>query len=117
MIDFSTHLADDNETLIIRVGGHLDAESNEYFFQCVQDEIDKGHHKIVINCCDLGYVSSVGLGALVRARSRVAKAGGTIYLSRIESKVLDALRLVGFDRLFNIYETEHEALAAMASVS
>ena len=112
MIDFSS--SESGDTLVIRVGGQLDAESNEYFFRCVQDEIEKGHHQIVINCNDLGYVSSVGLGALVRARSRVAKAGGTIYLCRIESKVLDVFRLVGFDRLFNIYETEREALAAIS---
>ncbi|MEM9413118.1 MAG: STAS domain-containing protein, partial [Planctomycetota bacterium] len=64
MLDFKTHKTDGG-TLVIRVTGHLDHDSNQYFFQCVQDEIEAGHKKIVINFADLGYVSSVGLGALV----------------------------------------------------
>ena len=109
MIDFSRRTTDAG-TLVIQASGHLDHDTNQYFFDCVQDEIEAGHKKIVINFAEIGYISSLGLGALVRARSRVAKAGGTIFLSNIKNQVLEALRLVHFDRIFNIYETEKEAI-------
>ena len=112
MMDFKTHQTEGG-TLVIRVAGRLDHDSNQYFFQCVQDEIEAGHKKIVINFADMGYVSSVGLGELVRASSRVAKAGGEIYLARIENQILDIFKLVNFDRLFNIFPTEHEAIEAI----
>ncbi len=114
MIDFSISNTE-NGTRVIRVGGQLDSESNDYFFTCMEDEIKNGHDRIVINCADLGEITSVGLGSLVRARSRVAKAGGTIYLARVESRVLELFHIVGFDRLFNIYPTEQEAIAAIES--
>ena len=109
MIDFSTHTTDSG-TMVVRLGGELDAETNEYFFDCIKDEIENGHKRIVINCADLGYVSSLGLAALVRARSRIAKKGGRIVLSRVDSKIMDMLHLINFDRLFDIYPTEREAI-------
>ena len=112
MIDFETHNTDLG-TLVIRVAGGLDHDSNEYFFKCVKDEIEAGNSRIVINLAGVGHVSSVGLGSLLRARSRVAKAGGTICLARIESQVLEAFRLVNFGSVFNIFETEGEAIAAI----
>ncbi len=112
MIDFNSHTTD-NGTLVIRLGGSLDAESTEYFFDCVKDEIERGRDHIVINCADLGFISSVGLGALVRARSRVSKSGGEIYFARISARILEVLRLTRLDKAFDIYPTEHEAIAAM----
>jgi anti-sigma B factor antagonist len=109
MIDFSRRLADSG-TLVLRLGGDLDTESSNYFFGCVEDEIQSGNSRIVINCADLGYVSSVGLGTLVRARSRVAKAGGKVFLACVESRIMDVFHVVHFDRVFNIYGTEEEAI-------
>ena len=112
MIDFATHTTDGG-TLVIRVTGRLDEDSNEYFFKCVKDEIEAGHTKIVINLAEVGHVSSVGLGALLRARSRVAKTGGTIFLAQIENQVLDVFRLVNFEKVFNIFASEQEAVTAI----
>ena len=114
MIDFKTHKTEKG-TLVIRATGQLDSDSNQYFFDCVKDEIEAGNNQIVINFDGLGYISSVGLGALVRASSRAAKAGGTIHLARIENQVLDVLRMVNFDKIFNIYATERDAVAAFES--
>lgn len=112
MIDFETHKTEQG-TLVIRATGKLDSETNQYFFDCVKDEIEAGNKKIVINLYGLGYISSVGLGSLARASSRSAKAGGEIYLARIESQVLEVLRMVRFDKIFHIYDTEHEAIEAI----
>ena len=114
MIDFDSHTTEQG-TVVIRASGRLDGETNQYFFDCVKDLIEAGNKNIVINFYGLGYISSVGLGSLVRARSRTAKAGGTIHLARIESQVLDILRMVHFEKIFNIYETEHEAIEAIES--
>lgn len=110
MIDFSRRLTE-NGTVVIRLGGELTGDSSDYFFGCVEEEIENGNFRIVINCSDLGYISSVGLGTLVRARSRVAGAEGKIFLACIESRVMDVLQIVHFDRIFNIYPSEEEAIA------
>ena len=112
MLDFKKRKTEAG-TLVIKVSGKLDEDSNQYFFDCVKDEIQSGNANIVINFAGLGYISSIGLGALVRASSHAAKAGGTIYLSRIENQVLEVFSIVKFERLFNIFETERAAIDAM----
>ena len=112
MIDFNRRETE-NGTLVIQASGHLDHATNQYFFDCVRDEIEAGHKKIVIDFSDIGYISSLGLGALVRARSRAAKADGTIFLANIKNQVLEALSLVHFDKIFSIYESEEEAIKAI----
>jgi len=112
MIDFNRRITE-NGTLVIQATGRLDGETNDYFFGCVKDEIEAGNKKIVINFDGLGHVSSVGLGSLVRASSRASKVGGTIYLACIENEVLEVLRIVRFDKLFNIYATEEEAIESI----
>ena len=114
MIDFVKEKTE-NGTLVMRPSGRLDGATQEYFFECVKDEIEAGNKKIVLNFQGLGYISSVGLSTLVRASSAAAKEGGTIYLSSIENKVLDVLHMVKFDKIFNIYGTEEEALVAIGS--
>jgi anti-sigma B factor antagonist len=116
MIDFSRRITDQG-TLVIRLGGELDTESSDYFFGCVEDEITNGRQRIVINCADLGYISSVGLGTLIRARARVAKAEGNVFLACVESRVMDLFHVVHFDRVFKIYATEEEAIAEIEKVS
>ena len=101
--------------LVIRAAGRLDDDTTNYFFLCVKDEIAAGNKKIVLNLQDLGYISSAGLGALIRASTEASKTGGTIYLSNIESKLLDILRLVKFETLFNIYQSEQEAVLALST--
>ena len=112
MIDFNSHRTDGG-TLIFRINGKLEHQSSEYFFECVTDAIEDGNNRIVISFADVGHISSVVLGGLIRASSKAAKAGGTIYLARIENHLLDLFRLVKFDAIFNIYDTEQDAVAAI----
>ena len=112
MIDFKRRETDDG-ILVIRVAGELTGESNQYFFDCIQDETESGQKHIVINFSDVGYVNSAGLGTLVRARARVSKSGGLIYLSRINNRLIEIFSFVNLDKIFNIYPTEGEAVEAM----
>lgn len=112
MIDFNKHSTDDG-ILVVQVAGELTGDSNQYFFDCIQDEVEAGQNHIVINFGDVGYVNSAGLGTLVRARARVAKSGGLIYLSRIENRLIEIFSIVNFEKIFNIFPTEGEAIEAM----
>lgn len=112
MIDFTTSTSPDGSR-IVRLGGQLDLIACEYFFDCIQDEIENGHLRIVIDCKDLGVISSAGLGMLIRARARVKKHGGIIILARLQNSVADVLALVHLDRIFKIYPTVEDALQAV----
>ena len=114
MIDFVREQTESGP-LVIRAAGKLDGDTYEYFFACVRDEIAAGNKNIVLNLEKLGYISSVGLSALVRASAEASKNGGTIYLANIENKILEILQMVKFEKIFNIFRSEEEAILAFDS--
>ena len=114
MIDFSRALSPDG-ILVVKLGGNLDLASCEYFFDCMQGEIDDGHHRIVVDCSDLGAIPSAGIGMLLRVRSRLNNKGGLILLADLQSQISDLLHFVHMDKVFRIYPTVHAALEALGN--
>ena len=50
----------------------------------------------------LEYVSSAGLGALLKTQKRLAAAGGGLTLVRVNAHIMDVFRYSGFDQIFRI---------------
>jgi anti-sigma B factor antagonist len=112
MIDYQTYKAGENdEVLVIEVGGRLDTMSSDYLLDCVKAQTERGARKIVLDCSNLDYVSSMGLAALIRANSRMKELGGSVALVQVPGLVADVVRIAHLDKLFNIYSTVEEATA------
>lgn len=112
MIQFAHHIRQDG-IVVIELGGRLDESSCEYFFECMQTLIEEGHRRIVVDASDLGYVSSIGLGMLIRGQSRIRTRGGELHLAALQGAVFDVLRVTHLDRLFDIHTTVEEAVESM----
>lgn len=93
----------DGEILAILLGGNLDAATTPAFEQEVQRHLDAGYSKIILDCRRLGYVSSIGIGALITLQSRLRRKGGAVKLAAILGPVMQLLRLVRLDKVFDIY--------------
>lgn len=112
MIEYETYQAGENdEVLVIEVGGRLDTMSSDYLLNCVKGHTDRGARKIVLDCTNLDYVSSMGLATLIRANSRMKEVGGSVALVQVPGLVADVVRIAHLDRLLNIYPTVDEAIA------
>jgi len=113
MIDYTTFRAEsDADVLIIEVTGKLDADTSEYLMDCVQGEIEDGARCIVLDCSRLEYISSLGLGTLVRASLRVRKEDGAVVLSGVEGMVAEVVRLAQLGRMLHMYGSVDEAVAS-----
>jgi len=78
--------------------GRLDAaqsEAAEAFLDAVQGEF-------VIDLSGLEYISSSGLGVLLKTHKRLHGAGGALKLVHVNKHISDIFRYSGFDRLFDI---------------
>lgn len=116
MIDYTTYRAEsDADVLIIEVTGKLDSETSEYLMDCVQGEIEDGARSIVLDCSRLEYISSLGLGTLVRASLRVRKEDGAVVLSGVEGMVAEVVRLAQLGRMLHMYGSVDEAVASFKS--
>ena len=70
--------------------------------------------KVVLNMSDVAYVSSRPLGSLVGFHKRVWSAGGQIKMSNTPDYVHETIRVAKLHRIFELYETEQEALNSLA---
>ena len=70
--------------------------------------------KVILNMSDVSYVSSRPLGSLVGFHKRVWSAGGQIKISNIPDYVHETIRAAKLHRIFELYETEDEALDSLA---
>lgn len=110
MINFRSYkLENDSAVDVVELTGSLDTEACEYFFSCVEELIESGNDKLIIDCHGVDYVSSLGLGMLMRTHSRMKKRGGDVKLARIEKAVADIFAAVGFDRILQLYGSVDEA--------
>jgi len=109
MFDFETTLQHDG-TAVISVQGSLDGDSRNYFFSCLEELIDDGYSRIIVECDGLGYISSSGLAALINARRVTRSSGGKIYLTHIHAAMADILHLTKLNRLLAVYPTTRELL-------
>jgi anti-anti-sigma factor len=54
----------------------------------------------------------MGLGVLARVHSRMKKIGGDVKLAGVHGPVATIMNIVHFSRLFHMYPTVEEAIAA-----
>jgi len=101
-----------NDILAVVLFGVLDESNCEYLLNCVAEDVLDGSKKLILNCEQLEYISSMGLGMLVRVHSRMKKLGGDVKLAAIHSTVAQIIGVVGLNRLFHIYPTVEDAIAA-----
>jgi anti-sigma B factor antagonist len=67
---------------------------------------------IVINLADTTYIDSGGLGTLVGLYSSAQNSGGMVKLAKLQQRVVDLLQVTKLLTVFDVYETEEEAIAS-----
>jgi anti-anti-sigma factor len=93
----------DGDILAIVLRGDLDSTSTPEFERQVQEHLDRGLTKMIIDCRYMGYVSSIGIGALVALQTRLRRKGGEVKLAAIQGNVIQIIRAVRLDKVLDIY--------------
>ena len=57
---------------------------------------------VTLDCRALEYISSAGLGVLLRRHKRLAASGGRLRLINVNSHIFDIFRFSGFDQVFDV---------------
>ena len=63
------------------------------------DGVDDPH---VVDFTGLDYVSSAGLGVLLKTQKRAMQAGRGLKLVNVNKHIFDIFRYAGFDKIFEI---------------
>ena len=68
------------------------------------------YNGIVLNLGKVDYIDSGGLGILVELRTSTQNAGGTIKLTGLTKRVSDLLQITKLLTVFDVYNSEAEAV-------
>jgi anti-anti-sigma factor len=93
----------DGDILAVVLRGDLDSTSAPEFTKQIQAHLDSGRSKIIIDCRNMGYISSLGIGSLVTLQSRLRRQGGEVKLAAILGPAMELLRLMRMDKILSIH--------------
>ena len=99
----------ERDVLIISVDGGIDRHTSKGFVQDVINLIEGGAEKIIIDCEKLSYISSYGLGVLLRLHKRAKKAGGEVKIANVHSRIIELLNVTHLNKIFSIYPDANRA--------
>jgi anti-sigma B factor antagonist len=80
------------------VSGRLDAAQAP----AAQAFLDRTAGVVTLDCRGLEYISSAGLGVLLKTHKRLLGAGGKLRLTGVGPHLKDIFAYSGFDQLFEI---------------
>ncbi len=111
---FSIHTQQDGEITVVVLEGFVDAHTAPQFEDHVQQEIDNGNCKIVVDCAKLTYISSAGLGVFMGFVEEARDQGGDIKIAGVVPKVLQVFDLLGFAIIYDIQDDVATAVQRFA---
>ena len=80
------------------LAGRLDAAQSP----AAQLFLDKLQGTVTLDCSPLEYISSAGLGVLLKTQKRLMASSGKLHLTGLKPHIRDIFTYSGFDKLFHI---------------
>jgi anti-anti-sigma factor len=101
-----------NEIVVVSPQGTLDSHTVPELRTCIDQLIDGGTTRVVLDLQEVPFLDSAGLAVLVATQRRAREAGGGVVLTWPRDEAVQRiLRLTRFDRVFQISPTVDEAIA------
>ncbi|MBM3967891.1 MAG: STAS domain-containing protein, partial [Planctomycetes bacterium] len=79
---------------ILALDGRFDASWSSYVDSNIEAAIQGGHHEIDIDLSQVGYMSSAGIGVLLKYRKKLIGVHGCLRVIDPTENVLSVLRLM-----------------------
>lgn len=96
---------------LIHISGDLDASSCISLDKAISEAVANGEQKLLIDCSDLQYISSAGLGVFMSYLQDFEAQGISMTLFGVNAKVRKVFQILGLDALINIVNTKEDAKA------
>ena len=114
MSNFSVGFRNNGDIQILDLSGELDAHTASELEAAIQKCQNGSSYRIIINGSNLAYISSAGLGVFMAYIEEVRENGGDIKIAALKDKVFNVFDLLGFPMLFDILDSEDEAVTKFA---
>lgn len=99
---------------VVDMSGRLLLGNHVALRAVVDTFLGAGIRNIILNLSDVPYMGHAGLGEIVRSYTRIIKKRGKLKLLAPTKRVRDLLAITKLLTVFDIYDTEKEAVASFA---
>lgn len=105
------HTIDNVAVVSVVAGRILDDQVIQQFGDQLKSLVEQsGHQRILLNFSKVEYLSSAALGKLMVLRKQIEAIRGKLALTDIDPTIFEAFKITGFDRIFQIFDSEQEGL-------
>ena len=105
-----TATKDKGGVMVVQVDGQLIVGNRQELKQLVQEAVDHGEKKFLVDFAKAGYIDSSGLGVLVSLSKKIREQGGELRLANLNDDLKTLFELTKLDTLFQIADTRERAL-------
>lgn len=95
---------------IVTPAGELDHHTAELLRVPLEEAIDQGRVRLVIDCSQLEFCDSTGLNVLLAARLKAEAGGGAVHLAGMLPVVARVFEITGAEAVFTVHDSLEAAL-------
>jgi anti-sigma B factor antagonist len=113
---FAVHRSQQEDLSVLSLDGYLDAHTAPHFERAIQEEIDAGRIRLIVDGEQLKYISSAGLGVFMSFIEEIREKGGDIKICSLVPKVRQIFDILGFQAIYDMVESRDAAVRRFAEV-
>ncbi len=98
---------------VLEVQNLFNELDNKEILVDVQNRIEKGFNKFIVDLSKLDFMNSVGLNFLISMMTKSQKSGGEIALANANDQVLSLLEITKLKTFFKLQPSVEDALASL----
>lgn len=103
------------EVTILDLKGKITIGSGDVALRnAIQEVMNSGAKKILINMMDVSTIDSSGIGELVSAYTTATNRGAKLKLINLPAKVTDILTITQLITVFDVYDSEAEGISSFS---
>ncbi|WP_406000439.1 STAS domain-containing protein [Streptomyces sp. NBC_00829] len=96
---------------VVKPVGELDHHTAELLRAPLDDALEQGRTRLVIDCSQLEFCDSTGLNVLLGARLKAEAAGGAVHLAGMLPVVARVFEITGAEAVFTVHDSLEQALS------
>jgi anti-anti-sigma factor len=102
---------EEGASAVVTPAGELDHHTADLLREPLEECLEKGYARLVIDCSRLEFCDSTGLNVLLGARLKAEAAGGGVHLAAMQPVVARVFEITGAEAVFTVHDTLEAALA------
>jgi len=102
-----------NNAIVVSVKGRMDAITAPAFEKTLNELIETGETRFVVELTGLDYISSAGLRGILAIAKLLKRKGGQMCFANVAGAVKEVFDISGFGSIFGMHDSVNGALSEL----